>query len=206
MKLFHSPASPYVRKVMVLAYETGLIERIDCLRAVVSPIERDLTVAVHNPTGHVPTLLLDDGTALFDSAVICQYLDSLHDGAPLHPAEPLARARELCLQALADGLLNAGVLVRYETVLRPEPLRWQDWIDGQLDKVVSSLAVLERHWLPNLQGPLGMGAIATGCALGWLDFRFPGLPWRGACPGLARWYGEFALRPSMQATWPSPVI
>jgi glutathione S-transferase len=206
MRLFHSPASPFVRKVMVLAHETGLIGRIERVRAVVSPVARDEQVAKHNPAGHVPTLVLEDGTALFDSTVICQYLDTLHGGAPLHPVESLPRARALCLQALADGILDAGVLMRYETVLRPEALRWPAWYDGQRGKVRASLVSLERDWIAHLSGPLDMGVIASGCALGYLDFRFPDDPWRANHPRLAGWYDGFSHRASMQATWPDPVI
>lgn len=206
MKLFHSPASPFVRKVMVLAHETGLVERIERVRAVVSPIAPDEQVGIHNPAAHIPTLVLSDGTVLFDSSVICQYLDSLHDHPPLHPVAILPRARTLCLQALADGILVAGVLMRYESVLRPEPLRWQAWYDGQRRKVRASLASLEREWLDHLYGQLDIGTIAAGCALGYLDFRFPDDPWRDQHPALADWYAAFSQRPSMQATWPDPVV
>lgn len=206
MKLFHSPASPFVRKVMVLAHETGLVSRIECKRAVVSPIARDTAVVALNPSGHIPTLVLDDGSVLFDSSVICQYLDTLHEGASWLPAAPLARARVLCLQALADGLLNAGVLMRYESALRPASLRWDAWYEGQRAKVQSSLAALSGEWLAHLSGSLDIGVIATACALEWLDFRFPDDPWRPAHPQLAAWLADFAQRPSMRATQPSPVI
>ena len=206
MKLFHSPASPFVRKVLVLAHETGLIEQIELVRSVVSPVARDLGVVAHNPTGHIPTLLLDNGTALFDSTVISQYLDALHGGTLMHPDEPLPRARTLCLQAIADGILDAGVLMRYETVLRPEALRWPAWTEAQRTKVRSSLAALEQNWLQYLNGTLDMGVIATGCAVGYLDFRFIDDDWRADHPGLADWYGEFAKRSSMQLTWPAQVV
>lgn len=206
MKLFHSPASPFVRKVMVLAHETGLIEQLEQVRAVVSPVARDEQVVAHNPAGHVPTLVLDDGTSLFDSSVICQYLDTLHSGTPMHPVSPLPRARTLCLQALADGILNAGVLMRYESVLRPLELRWPAWYDGQRAKVRSSLNTLERDWTDHLRHQIDMGSIAVGCALGYLDFRFAEDEWRSGHPALSSWYEEFARRDSMQVTWPSPVI
>ncbi|RJG02817.1 glutathione S-transferase [Noviherbaspirillum sedimenti] len=206
MKLFHSPASPYVRKVMVLACEIGLESRIERVRAVVSPVKRDKLVVAHNPTGHVPTLLLDDGEVLFDSRVICEYLDTLHDGLPLHPREAMARAKTQCLHALADGILDAAVLVRFELALRPAELRWPDWVDGQWAKVLSSLNVLESRWRPHLADRLDMGVIATACALGYLDFRFPDRPWRVDYPHLAAWYEVFAQRDSMQKTWPAPVV
>ena len=115
-------------------------------------------------------------------------------------------ARTLCLQALADAILDAGVLMRYETAMRPEELRWPAWYDGQRTKVRASLAVLERKWMEHLNGPIDMGVIAVGCALGYLDFRFPEDVWRTEYPVLAVWYEEFSKRPSMQATWPDPVI
>ncbi|MBP6019309.1 MAG: glutathione S-transferase [Burkholderiaceae bacterium] len=200
MKLFYSTASPFVRKVMVLAHETQLISRISLVHAVVNPINRALEVAAHNPSGHIPTLLLDDGTALFDSVVICQYLDTLHLQPRLHPTEPLPLARALCLQSLADGILDAGVLLRYETVLRPAALRWTDWEQGQWSKILSSLNTLSATGLPSLQDSLNIGVIAVGCALGYLDFRFPQFDWRNNHPGLAHWYLAFEQRPSMQAT------
>jgi glutathione S-transferase len=206
MKLFHSPASPFVRKVMVLAHETGLLGSIERIRAVANPVNRDAAVVAHNPAGHVPTLLLVDGTALYDSTVICQYLDTLHEGTPLLPAAPLPRARTLCLQALADGMLNACVLMRYESALRPEAQRWPAWYEGQQAKVRSSLDVLERQWMGPLNGAMDLGVIATACALGYLDFRFPDEPWREGRDALARWYEGFSRRPSMQATWPDPNI
>ncbi len=206
MKLFYSSASPYVRKVMVLAWETGLVERIECIPAVVSPVNREKSVALHNPTGHVPTLVLDNGEAIFDSRVICEYLDGLHDRNPFYPADIQRRLKTQCLHALADGLLDAAVLVRFEEALRPEALRWSAWIDGQWDKVTSSLRALEAKWLPHLSGTLDMGGIAAACALGYLDFRFPDRAWRPHYPNLAKWYEQFAGRISMQKTWPAPMV
>lgn len=205
MKLLYSTASPFVRKVMVLAHETGLLPRLDLVPCVVSPVARDARVVPHNPAGHIPTLLLEDGTALYDSVVICQYLDTLHDGPPLHPPGGLARARTLCLQALADGIMDAGVLIRFETALRPEALRWPAWIEGQGAKIASSIEALRTRWRDHLDGPLDMGVIAVACALGYLDFRLPPDAWRPTAPDLAAWYDAFARRPSMQATRPRPV-
>ncbi|MBI5131747.1 MAG: glutathione S-transferase N-terminal domain-containing protein [Rhodopseudomonas palustris] len=200
MKLYHSTASPFVRKVMVLAHETGLVSRLDLVSAVVSPVARDAGVVAHNPTGHIPTLLLDDGTALYDSAVICQYLDTLHDGPPMLPAEPLARARALCLQALGDGIMNAGVLIRFENALRPPDLRWPAWLDGQTSKIQSSLDALERDWLAYLEQQIDIGTISVACALGYIDFRELRPGWRTAVPALADWHARFAQRGSMQQT------
>lgn len=205
MKLLSSTASPFVRKVMVLAHETGLVGRISLTPCVVSPVARDARVVPHNPSGHIPTLLLDSGEALYDSVVICQYLDTLHAGPPLHPPGGLDRARTLCLQALADGIMDAAVLIRFETSLRPEPLRWQAWIDGQGAKIASGIDALRISWRAHLHGPLDMGVIAVGCALGYLDFRLPPDAWRPAAPDIADWYDAFAQRHSMRATWPKSV-
>lgn len=185
---------------MVFAHETGLAGRLTRIDSVVSPIRPDAAVARHNPSGQIPTLLLDDGTALFDSAVILQYLDSLHDGPPLHPDDPLALARVLCLQALADGAMDAGVLLRYETTLRPPACRWDDWERGQWAKIHATLDRLSADSLPLLRTPLHVGTIAVGCLLSYLDFRFPAFDWRAAHPALADWYAGFERRPSMQGT------
>ncbi|MFA5488758.1 MAG: glutathione S-transferase [Candidimonas sp.] len=206
MKLFHSPASPFVRKVLISAHERGIADRLELVRAVVSPIARDERVSAHNPSGHIPTLLLDDGNALYDSGVICQYLDALHGGEPLFPVDPERSIRALCLQALCDGVLDAGVLMRFEAGLRPEAMRWPAWYDGQRTKVRSSLAVLERDWMSWLAGPLDIGIITAACALGYLDFRFPQDPWRPEHPVLARWYENFSRRDSMLATQHSAVV
>jgi glutathione S-transferase len=203
MKLFYSAASPYVRKVMVAAHETGLAVRIELVPSAASPVDRNRAIAEHNPAGRVPTLVADDGSAIFDSRVICEHLDRLHDGAPLIPREPADRIRTLTLNALADGLLEAGVLSRYETVMRPQELRWQAWIDGQRGKIEASLDSLDGRWIGHLESRLDLGGIAAGCALGWLDFRFAEvIDWRASRPRLAAWYEGVSARPSMAATVP----
>jgi len=206
MKLFHSPASPFVRKVMVLAIEAGIADQLQCVRAAVSPVSRNKDVSIHNPSGHIPTLLLDDGTAIYDSGVICQHLDMLHDGTPFVPAEPGQRIRALGLQALGDGILTAGVLMRYESGLRPKELFWPEWYDGQREKIRGSLKLLEENWIPYLNGPVNVGIITIACALGYLDFRFPDEDWRKEYPQLAAWYETFSQRDSMQATQHSAVV
>lgn len=202
MKLFFSPASPYVRKVMVVAHETGQADRIELLDSAANPVDRDGRIVAQNPTGKVPTGLLEDGTPIYDSVVICEYLDSLHGGAKLFPADPTRRWPALTLHALADGLLDAALLARYELVLRPEDKKWPAWLNGQLDKIRSSVATLEQSWVGHLRSGLDIGVIGCGCALGYLDFRFPDLDWRSDHPGAAAWYEGFAARASMQATWP----
>jgi len=199
MKLFFSSTSPYVRKCAVVALELGLEGRIEHLAAAANPVKRDPNVVAANPLGKVPTLLTDDGQALFDSRVICEYLDA-QGGGKIFPAGA-ARWQALADQALGDGLLDAALLVRYEVGSRPENLRWDDWVNGQMEKVVSSLQRIEQL-APTLGNRLDIGTVTLGCALGYLDFRFGDLGWRGTYPAAAKWFDEFNARASMQATLP----
>src|SRR5215831_6306249 len=186
MKLFYSPPSPYVRKSLVVAHELGLRERIELVPAAANPVNRDPAIVAHNPLGKIPTLLTDDGTALYDSHVICEYLNELGNGTLIPPAGP-ARWTVLMEHALADGILDAAVLVRYETVLRPEPLRWNDWISGQMEKVASGLDQIEQR-AGRFGDRLDLGTIAFGCVLGYLDFRFASLAWRDKHPNASKWF------------------
>ena len=147
----------------------------------------------------VPTLVIEGGQSLFDSRVITEYLDTLHGGARLFPADGPARWTALRRQAMADGLLDAALLIRYEHILRPEPQRWQAWTDGQFRKVRQALASLAAE---DFGAELTVGEIAAGCALGYLDFRFPEEDWRTAHPALGAWYAKLAERPSFVATVP----
>ena len=199
MKLFHSPASPYARKVLVLAHETGLIDRIAVTAAGASPTGPSPEVAAHNPLGKIPALVLEDGTALYDSRVICEYLDGLSAGPRLFP-EGAARWDALTRQALADGLLDAALLTRYERVLRPEDRRWDAWEAGQVGKIGSALDRFET--LVADMPALDIGTVAMACALGYLDLRFPDLAWREGRPATAAWYAVFEGRPAMVATTP----
>ena len=200
MKLRYSPASPYVRKVMVLALETGLAGKLEKIPTTVSPTKPSPDVAKDNPLIKVPALVLDDGQTLFDSPVICEYLDSLHGGAKLFPASGPARWTALRRQALGDGILDAAILTRYEGI-RPDGFKWPDWIEGQMTKVRTALAELERE-ADKLGGTVDIGTITIGCALGYLDFRFASEDWRAKHPKLAAWYASFAARPSMKETVP----
>lgn len=199
MKIYFSPASPFVRKCMVIAHELGLADRIQKLPSAAGPVARDQTIIPDNPLGQVPTLITDDGQQLFDSRVICEYLNDLGGGA-LFPAGP-TRWRVLAEQSLGDGMLGAALLARYETVLRPEALRWDGWYEGQMGKVRDGLALLEKT-AASLEGRLDIGTITIGCALGYLDFRYPQFDWRAGHPAVAAWFKTFNQRPSMQATLP----
>ena len=201
MKIYYAPASPYVRKCLVAAAELGLRDRIELVTAAAHPINRDKNVVAHNPLGKIPTLIADDGTVHYDSRVICEYLNALGDGH-LIPREGKARWSVLTEQALADGVMDAAVLTRYETFARPEALRWKEWIAGQLEKVTSGLDALEAH-AAGFGDRVDLGTIAFGCMLGYLDFRFASLGWRDAHPKSAAWFERFGARPSMVATRPA---
>jgi glutathione S-transferase len=201
MKLLYAAASPYARKVLVVAHERGLDSQLTLVTSAASPVARNPDVVAHNPTGKIPTLILDDGTALYDSRVIAEYLDALQ-GPRLFPAGA-ARWPALCLQSLADEMMGAALLMRYEGFMRPEALRWTEWMEGQKAKVLSSLAHLEERWIDHLDGEVDIGTVATACGLGYLDFRFADLGWRNGHDRLAQWYETFAARPSMTATAPA---
>src|SRR5882672_6304325 len=202
MKLRYSPASPYVRKCLVLAHEAGLAGRID----VVPTVTADPTsgLAKDNPLGKIPALIVRDGQVLFDSPVICEYLDSLHRRPKLIPARGKARWTALRRHALADGILDASLLRRYEG-MRPANERSVTWDEKQKGVVTRALDVLEKE-AKDLAKPGGrrttIGHIAIGCALGYLDFRFAAENWRTGRPSLARWYEAYAKRPAMAATVP----
>ncbi len=200
MKLFYAAASPFVRKCLVSARELGLRERLELVPAAAHPVNRDQAVVAHNPLGKIPTLITDDGTVLYDSRVICEYLNGLGDGH-LIPQQGPQRWSVLVDQALADGLMDAAVLTRYENAARPEALRWTDWMAGQLDKVTCGLADIELR-VGAFAGRVDLGTIAIGCALGYLDFRFASFGWREKYPTTARWYAQFEERESMRTTRP----
>lgn len=200
MKIFHSPASPFVRKCMVVAHELGIADRIEKLPSAAGPVKRDASILPKNPLGQVPTFLCDDGQVLYDSRVICEYLDATYSGA-LFPADGSQRWARLTELALADGMTAAALLARYETMLRPEALRWNDWTEGQLAKVRTGLEWLETA-APSFGDRVDIGTIAFGCALGYMDFRFPSVDWRAEAPNTAKWFEVFNQRASMQATLP----
>ena len=200
MKLAYSSASPYVRKVNICAEELGLASRIENVPTKVLPSEPNRDYARSAPLMKVPSLTLDDGTVLFDSVVICEYLDSLAGGNKLFPPPGNARWKALRTHALANGILDAAILTRYETFLRPEAMRWDAWTQGQLLKVDQGLEELERA-AGELKG-LDIGSITVGCTLGYLDFRFGDRNWRGKHPRLAAWFEEISKRDSFKKTVP----
>ena len=202
MKLYHSPGSPFVRKALVVAHETGLADRIEIVRAAMTPVAGVAALNADNPLGKIPALVLEDGTALYDSPVICEYLDTRHDGPRLFPADGPGRWTALRRQALADGLLDAAILCRYETFLRPAERQWTDWIEGQRGKFRRALDALEDE-AESFGDTVDIGTISAACAADYLDFRSLDDGWRDGRPRLAAWLEGFAERPSMQATRPS---
>jgi glutathione S-transferase len=195
MRLHSTITSPYARKVWIVAHETGLISKIE--RIPTNP-HADEYLRDDNPLCRLPTLVLADGSTLFDSPVICEYLDSLHDGPKLLPPSGPERWAALRLQALGDGMLDASVSRRME-VIRPANEQSPGWIERQIKGVNAACAWLEAR--PTLLGgPTTVGHIAIGCALGYLDLRFAGDRWRSKYPRLADWNSIFEARPSMVAT------
>ncbi|MGJ7573093.1 glutathione S-transferase [Variovorax sp. RB2P76] len=201
LQLFHAPTSPYVRKVMATAALLGLADRIERLPSAAHPVRRDDRIAGFNPLAKVPAALSDDGQPLYDSRVICEYLDHAGGGL-LFPAPGPARWRALMLQALGDGLLDAALLARYERTARPDAVQSQGWYDAQLTKIGHALDAIEREApVLSVDAP-GIGEVTLGCALGYLDFRFAALPWREGRPQAAAWFARFDATPAMAATRP----
>jgi len=199
MKLHWSPRSPFVRKVMVAAHEFGLAEKIECVRSVAAMGKPNPAIMLDNPLSKIPALVLGDGTVLIDSSVIVEYLDSLGGGGRL--LAPAGRQRWLALsrQALADGLLDLLVLWRNERD-KPASRQSHEWLDAFAIKAAATLDRLEAE-AGTLEGEsFGIGHIAVGCALSYLDFRFIDLTWREGRPRLAAWHATFAGRPSAKAT------
>ena len=200
MKIFFSTSSPYVRKCMAVAHELGVADRIEKLPNAAHAINRDANIVKSNPTGQVPTFFCDDGTVLFDSVVICEYLDATF-GGKLFPKSGRERWARLTEHAAADGILGAALLARYEATLRPETLRWPDWSSSQLKKIRSGVEWVEGI-AESLPDRVDIGTLAIGCALGYLDFRFSDMNWRSQAPKAADWFAGFSQRAAMTATAP----
>jgi glutathione S-transferase len=198
MKLLWSSRSPFVRKVMVTVHELGLAQRMTTERVLVSAAAPNAEVMAVNPLNKIPTLLLDDGSALYDSRVICEYLDTLHGGQKLFPVPLTERWHALRRQALGDGLMDVIVL-RLGEQNRPEEQRSDKHLAAFRLKIATTLDRVERE-AGDLAGAVTIGHIAIACALGHLDFRFAADAWRNGRPSLAAWYDAFSQRPSMQAT------
>ncbi len=200
MKLAYSPTSPYVRKVMVLLHETGQLDDVTLSDIATTPMDPAAALLPQNPLGKVPALERAEGPALYDSRVICAFLD---DRAKAGLYGSGARHWDIrTLEATADGILDAALLMVYESRLRAESERSADWVEAQWSKVARGIAALNTRWISHLSGSLDMGQIAVGCALGYVDFRHGARGWRKGNDALASWYEAFDSRPSMQATAP----
>ena len=197
MKLLYQTHSPYARKALVFAHEVGLAPQIEVVHHETSPTRRNEQVFAENPLGKVPVLLRPGLPPIFDSDVICAYLDTLHTGRKLIPPDGEARWHALRLQAVAQGLADAGIAIRWETVRRPQALRYPPLRDGYIQKLTESYDWLEREL--DVDSPVHVGHVALATYLAWLEFRE--LPdFRDARARLRAWFDEFATRPSMRAT------
>ncbi|WGH77192.1 glutathione S-transferase family protein [Jannaschia ovalis] len=198
MQLLSSPASPFARTCRVLLLETGQAD-VEIRDVSASPMGGEPALNAANPSGKIPALLREDGPAIYDSRVIARFLDD-RAGANLYPQGRLWEV--LSLEANAHAIMEAAIAITYEKRLRPEALWWPDWFDAQWTKITRSLDAIEARSMPLLEGPLTMGQIAVGCALGYLDLRHSDRNWRAGRETLAKWEARFAARESMVATKP----
>lgn len=198
MKLYHNPASPYTRKVTVLAHETGLMDRIELMP--IKVWEETDRIRRDNPLGKIPTLISDKGDAVYDSTVICAFLDTLHDGPKMIPQGD-ARWPVENLHALAQGMTDAALSLRAD-VMRGRDKEADFYSDRMRATITSACDEAERR-LTEIEGKVNLGTIALAVGLAYVDFRFPTFGWRDGHPGLAKWFEAFADRPSMKATPPA---
>ena len=203
MILLATPASPFARKARVMIIESGLSDQVE-VRMFETPEDMKKEIPKFNPLGKVPALVLDDDSVLFDSKLICEYLDSLHGGDKWFPKDPDTRWWAQQLHVLADGLAEAVITLRMERVMRPEEFIYQPAIDKQMAKITRALAALDRD-IASLSGPANIGPLAVASALGYLDFRMTDYDWQANFPNLAKWNKEFRQRPAMQTTAVPPV-
>ena len=199
MKLYWSSRSPYVRKVMVCAHELGLAGNIERVPAVVALSQPNATVMGHNPLGKIPTLILDDGRVLYDSAVICEYLDGLGAGRDLSPVEGERRLTALCRHALGDGMLDTLILWRAE-LAKPQARQTPEWLTTFALKIRNALDAIEADADQLIQTQFDIGHVAIAVALEYLDFRFAHLNWRDGHPRAAAFSAQFAQRDSLVQT------
>ena len=200
MQLVYSPASPFVRKVNVIIHETGLKDKIELLSVQTNALASAKTARDANPLGKIPTLLLEDGTKIFDSRVICQYINA-KTNSTLYPRKRLWEI--LTLEALSDGIMDAAVLIVYESRLRQDAKRSKDWVEAQWLKITQSLDELEKKCFEAILGDLNMGQLALACALGYLDFRHKNGNWRHGRKFLASWNEDIQKRASLISTIPT---
>jgi len=204
MKLYHNPASPFVRKVRVVASECGVANQIALEEIALTPVSPHSGLVDDNPLGKIPALVVDGNQCLYDSRVICEFLDTKFSGG-LFPSAMEDRIRALRWQAVADGLCDAAVLVRYEGFVRPESKQWSEWIEGQLDKCRQAIDHLElecQKTSNKFSGVIDIGTLSIAVALAYFEFRNSDEQWMQRAPVLASWYQQFSKRPSLTATQP----
>ena len=199
MKLLMAGPSPFVRKVLVLLHETGQFDDVETVTVTAAPGGTDTALKAANPVGKIPALVRDEGPTLYDSRVICRYLND-RGSADLYPVQ--GQWEVLVLEATADALMDAAVLMVYEKRFRDEAQQSEAWIEAQWGKVTGALDALNARWMSHLSGPMDIGHIGVACGLAYLDFRHGDRDWRKGRDALAKWYDAFAARPSMQATQP----
>ena len=203
MKLLYAPQSPFARKVRAAAIELGLDGQIALEYAEVVPGRPNEAYGeAVNPLRKIPALVTSDGRVFYDSTVICEFLDRLAGGKLIPDVDEDDRWRVLTNHALAQGMCEAIILIRYETWLRPEAHRWPIWINEQWDKIWAGLAWFDQHG-GQLAGPVDISHLALGCLLGYVDFRYPDTGWAERFPKVNAWYQELSRRPSFARTRPT---
>jgi glutathione S-transferase len=202
MRLFWAKYSPFVRKVMIAAHEAAVADRIELVTTSVDMSNANTALQSHNPLSQIPVLLTDDGSALHDSRTICEYLDSFSNAAPLFPPAPV-RWDALTRQSLADGMMDTLILWRQERQ-KPAEQQTAGWLTTFKAKITAALREFETAVPGMAAAPFDIGHAALGCALGYMDLRFPDLAWRDCAPQLAQWHDIFEARPSAIATHPGP--
>ncbi|MFK7753907.1 MAG: glutathione S-transferase [Sedimentitalea sp.] len=200
MKLYHSPASPFVRKVVVLLHELGKTDEVAFETVTTTALASDAALTAANPLARLPALERPNGVTLYDSRVVTAYLDDLFGGG-FYPGTA-ARWETLTLEATGDGIMDSAVSMVYELRLRAPEQQSQAWIEAQWGKVERALSIVNTRWMSHLSGPVGMGHVSMACALAYLDFRHEARDWRGANVDLAAWFETFDARPSMAASRP----
>ena len=199
MKLIYSGLSPFARKVSVVLRETGLIDDTTLVEVSTTPVNSADAAVAANPSGKIPSLVLEDGSSVYDSRIICRYLND-RAGTDLYPNVEIWKI--LTLEATADAIMDAAVLMTYERRIRPEDMVYEPWVEAQWAKAERSINAVAADWGDFLEGPLNIGQIGIACALGYVDFRHADRDWRSANPALAEWFAAFSTRPAMEATRP----
>jgi len=201
MKLIGSLTSPYVRKVRIVFLE----KKVDVDLELENVWAADTKIALNNPLGKVPCLILDDGEAIYDSRVIAEYVDTLSPVGKLIPAGSRERATVKTWEALADGVDDAGILARLEVTLRPTEQQSSEWLERQMGKIDAALAQMSRELGENVWchgNQMTLADIAVGCALGYMLFRFPNIAWQAQYPNLDALHQKLMQRPSFAETAP----